>query len=216
MSNKTTQEATAPNFNEMPLGKLKEYASHLRVAITKDATKEEIIEAISKKQKGRTVASLATDSSRPKPGYSRIRIDETQMSDKQLPVYVNDNGLEYAIPRAVAVDVPSRIVDHLRRSVVKRRRQVEGEPGKPPVTTMIDVPQYPFQVLESTPGPMVKSKREIAAEKNIGPRLRYRELFGRWPRPRDITRAIESGLIQLQGKEELPDSEYKAAEKAKD
>lgn len=194
------------NYKDMTLGQLKEVAKHMRVAVSKDATAEEIIESLNKKQRGRVVAEIAQKESGLKPGYARIRLDERQDSNRQIPAYVYDNGLEMTIPRGVEVDVPKRIVDHLRNAKVKRRKQVDGPDGRP-VTTFLEVLQYPFQVLDINPGPEVKTKREQAAERLIGPRRRYRDMFGRWPRPRDMTRAIESGLLKLNTDEELPTSE---------
>ena len=194
------------NFKDMTLGQLKEVAKHMRVAVSKDASAEEIIEALNKKQRGRAVAEIAQKETGLKPGYARIRIDENQQSNKQMPVYIFDNGLEITIPRGVEVVVPNRIVELLRNSKVKRRKQIDGEDGRPK-TTFLEVLQYPFQVLDILHGPNVLTKREIAAERLIGPRRRYRDMFGRWPRPRDMTRAIESGILSLDKDEELPASE---------
>ena len=194
------------SYKDMSLGQLKEVAKHMRVAVNRDATAEEIIEALNKKQRGKVVPTIAQQGSSLRPGYARIRIDETQSSDKQMPVYIFDNGLEMTIPRGVEVEVPQRIVHHLRNAKVRRRKQIDGPDGRPK-TTILEVLQYPFQVLDINPGPDVKTKREIAAERMIGPRRRYREMFGRWPRPRDITRAIESGLLKLNMDEDLPKSE---------
>lgn len=194
------------NFKEMTVGQLKEVAKHMRVAVDKNATAEEIIAALSKKQRGRTVADIAQKGSSLQPGYARIKLDETQTSNRQIPVYVFDNGLEYTIPRGVEVDVPIRIMNHLRNAKVKRRRQIDGEDGRPK-TTFLDVLQYPFQVVDIAPGPEIKTKREEAAERLIGPRRRYRDMFGRWPRPRDMSRAIEAGILKLNAEEDLPQSE---------
>ena len=194
------------NFKDMTVGQLKEVAKHMRVAVDKGATAEEIIEAISKKQRGRAVPEIAQKGTGLQPGFARIRIAETQSSNKQMPVYLFDNGLEYTIPRGVEVDVPIRIMTHLRNSKVKRRKQVDGEDGRPK-TMFLEVQQYPFDVIDIAPGPETKSKREEAAERLIGPRRRYREMFGRWPRPRDMTRAIEAGILKLDKDEDLPQSE---------
>lgn len=194
------------SFNEMTLGQLKEVAKHMRVAVNKDATPEEIIEALNKRQRNKVVADIAEKGTALKPGYARILIAETLSSNRQVPVYVFDNGLDLTIPRGIEVDVPRRIVDLLRNAKVKRRKQVDGPDGRP-VTTFMMVPQYPFELIDVAPGPEVKTKRELAAEKLIGPRRRYREAFGRWPRPRDMTRAIEAGLLTLDKDEDLPKSE---------
>lgn len=198
--------STQINYKDMTLGQLKEVAKHMKVAVNRDATSDEIIEALNRKQRGKVMPTIAAKGSNLKPGYARIRIDETQNSNRQIPVYIFDNGLEMTIPRGVEVEVPLRVVNHLRNAKVKRRKQVDGEDGRPK-TMILEVLQYPFQVLDIEPGPELKTKREIAAERLIGPRRRYREMFGRWPRPRDITRAIESGLLKLNVDEDLPKSE---------
>lgn len=194
------------NFKDMSITQLKEVARHMRVAVDKNASAEEIIEAISKKQRNRQVAEISQKETSLRPGYSRIRIDESQNSNRQIPVYIFDNGLDMTIPRGVVVEVPTRVVEHLRNSKVKRRKQIDGPDGRP-VTTLLEVLQYPFQLLDTNPGPEFKTKREQAAERLIGPRRRYRDMFGRWPRPRDMTRAIESGLLKINVDEELPKSE---------
>lgn len=194
------------NFETMTIGQLREAAKHMRVAVERTATKTDIIEALNAKQRNRTLASPADKTSDIAPGYVRIRIDESQNSNKQIPVYLFDNGLEYTIPRGVEVDVPARIVRHLQNATVKRHNQIEGEDGKPK-TTIIQVLQYPFRVIDSNPGPEIKTKREASAERLMGPRRRYRDLFGRWPRNRDMTRAIESGLLKVGMDEDLPDAE---------
>lgn len=200
------------NFKDMSITQLREVAKHMRVAVDKNASAEEIIEAISKKQRNRQVADIAQKETSLRPGYSRIRIDETQNSNRQIPVYIFDNGLDMTIPRGVVVEVPNRVVTHLRSAKVKRRKQIDGPDGRP-VTTFLEVLQYPFQLLDSNPGPEFKTKREQAAERLIGPRRRYRDLFGRWPRPRDMTRAIESGLLKINPDEELPKSEVMLEDK---
>lgn len=194
------------DYSKMTLGQLKEVAKHMRVAVSKDASIEDIIESLNQKQRGKVVAQIADTDSGLKPGYARIVIDETQNSSRQTPVYMYDNGLEFTIPRGVPVDVPQRVVRHLQSSVVKRRRQIDGEDGRPK-TVMSMVMQYPMQVLDINPGPEYKTKREEAAERLIGPRRRYRDMFGRWPRPYDMTRAIESGILSLDKNEDLPMAE---------
>lgn len=201
----TVEQLATPDFTKMSLPKLKEYAAIQRLPVGKDSTKEELIQAIHQKLAGRVMPHLAKDTEL-KAGYSRIRVEEDPSpSAKQIPVYVNDNGLVMTIPRGVEVIVPNRIVDNLRNATAKRLRQVEQDSG-PPITKEVRVPSYPFQVLESRPGPQVLTKRELQAIKKFAPRLRYWQQFGRYPKPRELAYAIQQGYLALEKGEELDKS----------
>jgi len=201
-----SDQITVKKFEDMTVGQLREAAKHMNIPVPQGSDKKDLVELLNNRKSQRTVAEVSLKGTKPAPGYCRIRIDENPNSNKNIPVYVFDNGLEYTVPRGVEVDVPKRIVDNLRNAVVRRVKQEEGEDGRPK-TTYINVPQYPLQVLDSTPGPDLKSKREIAAERLMGPRRAYREIFGRWPRRHELNRAIESGLINLNAGETLHPSE---------
>jgi hypothetical protein len=195
-----------PNFKEMDIGKLRQYASHLRVAIPKTATKQDIIEAIDRKLQGRTVPELADAASTVKPGYAKIRVLSDPMPEaSNMPVFVMSNLYTCMIPRDVDVIVPHKVVRALNDSVVLVTKQTQD-----PVTggfkeTQVKSIQYPFQVIESTPGPEVRTAYEEGKLRTAGPKRRYRTMFGRWPTPRELTGAIERGFIQL-GEEEVLDS----------
>jgi hypothetical protein len=127
-----------------------------------------------------------------------------------LPVFVNANGYVCMIPRDVEVIVPQRVVRVLNDATVKRKKQalVSDNQGRETFKeTSVVVPSYPFQVLETTPGPEVYTNLELTNLKTAGPKKRYRELFGHWPRPRELTRAIEQKLIKLGDDETLSQSE---------
>lgn len=207
----------SPNFEDMPIGTLRQYASHLRVAVPKTATKADIIDAINGKLRNKTVAELALDGSTVKPGYAKILVLENPMpGSSNMPVYINANGYVCTIPRGVEVIVPNRVVRTLNDAVVKKKKQsiAAGADGRESFKeSEVMTPSYPFQVLEIVPGPEVLTTLEIAKQKTIGPRRRYRDLFGRWPRPRDLLRAIEQGLIKLQEDEVLGESEERASDK---
>lgn len=196
----------SPQFADMPIGKLREYAKHMRVALAKTDTKEEIIEALNRKLRDRTVTELATPESEVKPGYAKIRLMQDPMPDAQnYPVYVNANGYVCTIPRGIDVIVPMRVVRTLQDAQVKRKKQsVANINGREQFSeTEITSPSYPFQVIEMVPGPEVLTALEQTKLRTIGPRRRYRDIFGRWPRPKDLTRAIEQGLIKLENDELL-------------
>lgn len=193
-------------FEDMPIGKLREYAKHMRVALAKTDTKGEIIDALNRKLRDRSMPELATSESAVKPGYAKIRLMQDPMPDAQnFPVYLNANGYACTIPRGVDVIVPMRVVRTLQDAQVTRKKQsVSSINGREQFSeTEITSPSYPFQILEMVPGPDVLTSLEKSKLRTIGPRRRYRAMFGRWPRPKDLTRAIEQGLIQLEDDELL-------------
>lgn len=195
------------DFKEMDIGTLRQYAKHARLAIPKTATKLDIIKALEHKTNGRVLPEFAKETSKVKPGYDKIRLLEDPMPDAaNYPVYVNANGYVCMIPRGIDVIVPHRVTKVLNDALVARKKQSivsdkDGIERTRDITTI--VPSYPFQVLESNPGPNVLTKVEIGKLKTAGPKRRYRDKFGRWPRPKELTRAIEQGLIKLDDDEQL-------------
>lgn len=202
-----------PDFASMEIGQLRKYASHMRLAIAKTAKKEEIVQAIEKKLSGKVVPEFATDSSTLKPGYSRIRLLSDPMPGaSNYPVFLNANGYVCMIPRDVDVIVPNRVVRVLNDAKVARRKQslVSDNGGREVFReTQVIVPSYPFMVLETKDGPEVLTNLEIVKRRTSGPKRRYHQMFGRWPKPRELTRAIEQKLIKLHEDEELPESAQK-------
>lgn len=202
-----------PDFREMDIGKLRQYASHLRLPLAKTATKAEIIEAIDRKLNGRVAPEFATPESKVKPGYAKIRLLSDPMPGaSNLPVYLNANGYVCMIPRDIDVIVPQRVVRVLNDAVVKRKKQslISDAHGREIFTnTEVTVPSYPFQILEMNPGPEVLTVLEAGRQKTAGPKRRYKQLFGRWPKPRELTRAIEQKLISLGDDEILEPSTEK-------
>lgn len=202
-----SNEIARPNFAEMPIGKLREYASHMQLPLAKTATKDEIRQAIEKKLAGRTAPVMATKDGKVPPGHAKIIINEDPTpGSKNFPIYANINGYQCTIPRGKEVIVPMRVVRMLNDAKVKRRGQtfVQDEYGREiPRETTVVVPSYPFQVLEMVPGPEPLTPLEISKQKTMGPRRRYRDMFGHWPRGNELNRAIEKGLISLQDDEDL-------------
>lgn len=194
-----------PDFNSMTIGALREYASHLRLALEKTATKQDIIDAINKKIRNRAMPEIVTDQSTVRPGYAKIRIHEDPMPGaKNYPVYLNANGYECTVPRGVDVIVPMRVVRVLNDAVVFKKKQI-GDPNRPGQMKDVDTPMlsYPFQVLEMVPGPEVLTALEMTKKRTMGPRMKYHKLFGRWPRNADLVRAIEKGLVSISDDEEI-------------
>lgn len=208
-----------PNFDEMEIGKLRQYAAHLRVAVPKTASKTDIIELISRKLNDRVTAELADNTTELRPGYARIILLEDPMPGaSNFPVYLNANGYQCTIPRGKEVIVPKRVVEVLNNAKVARRKQTlitdqHGREKFAEATTI--VPSYPFNVLEIAPGDEPLTALEQAKMKTIGPRRAYCKMFGRWPRPGEVTRAIEQGLLTLSQDDALQDSEQAFADNQK-
>lgn len=215
-----SNEETTPNFKEMDIAKLRQYAAHLRVTVRKDSTKEDIIKAISNRQRDAQVATFADEVSKLPAGHARIIILEDPMPEAaNYPVFVQINGYQCTVPRGREVVVRKRIVEALTNAKTRKRKQVlvsdaNGIERFKEVESV--VLSYPFTVLEIDPRPEPLTAYELGKLKTIGPRRAYRDLFGRWPRPGEVTRAIEQGLIKLDEAEALQDSEETFAHKSKD
>lgn len=198
-----------PNFEEMSIGHLREYAAHMQIPLAKTAKKEDIKEAILRKLQGRTSAVIAQRGDKVPPGHAKLIINEDPAPGaKNFPVYFNINGYQCTIPRGKEVIVPMRIVRALQDAKVKRRVQsaVPDQWGREVFReTTVTVQSYPYQLLDMTPGEEPLTAHEQAKRRTNGPRQRYAQMFGRWPRPADLRRAIEKGLIKLDNEDVVPD-----------
>lgn len=189
------------DFDSMKISELREYAAHMRIPLAKTATKEEIKEAIKRKLAGRAAPVLAKQGDKVPPGHAKIIINEDpNPGSMQVPIYLNANGYVCTIPRGKEVIVPMRVVRVLQDAKVNRlvQKEVQDQYGRMVFqNTTVTVPSYPFQVLEVNPGPEPLTILEKQKLRSNGPRKRYAELFGRYPRPAELRRALEKGLIKL-------------------
>lgn len=189
------------DFDAMKISELREYAAHMRIPLAKTATKEEIKEAIKRKLAGRAAPVLAKQGDKVPPGHAKIIINEDpNPGSMQVPIYLNANGYVCTIPRGKEVIVPMRVVRVLQDAKVNRlvQKEVQDQYGRMVFqNTTVTVPSYPFQVLEVNPGPEPLTILEKQKMRSNGPRKRYAEMFGRYPRPAELRRAIEKGLIKL-------------------
>lgn len=189
------------DFDAMKISELREYAAHMRIPLAKTATKEEIKEAIKRKLAGRAAPVLAKQGDKVPPGHAKIIINEDpNPGSMQVPIYLNANGYVCTIPRGKEVIVPMRVVRVLQDAKVNRlvQKEVQDQYGRMVFqNTTVTVPSYPFQVLEVNPGPEPLTILEKQKLRSNGPRKRYAEMFGRYPRPAELRRAIEKGLIKL-------------------
>ncbi len=198
-----------PDFASMEIGQLRKYAAHMRLAIAKTSTKVDIIEAIERKLNGRVMPEFASEDTKVKPGYAKIIVLEDPMPDAaNLPVYVGANGYVATLPRGIPLIVPMRVVRLLNDAKVTRRKQslsLNADGRESFKETSVTSPSYPYQILDMTPGPELVTSLEAGKQRTAGPKRRYRQLFGRWPRPKELTRAIEQKLISL-GDDEILDA----------
>lgn len=198
-----------PNFDEMSIGHLREYAAHMQIPLAKTAKKDEIKEAIVRKLNGRSSAVIAERGAKVPPGHAKIIINEDATpGSKNFPVYFNINGYQCTVPRGKEVIVPMRVVRALNDAKSKRRIQaaIPDQFGREVFReTTVTVPSYPYQLVEVTPGDEPLTPHEQAKRRSNGPRIAYARMFGRWPRPADLRRAIEKGLITLNDQDTVPD-----------
>lgn len=195
------------DFDAMKISELREYAAHMRIPLAKTATKEEIKEAIKRKLAGRAAPVLAKQGDKVPPGHAKIIVNEDpNPGSMQVPIYLNANGYVCTIPRGKEVIVPMRVVRVLQDAKVNRlvQKEVQDQYGRMVFqNTTVTVPSYPFQVLEVNPGPEPLTILEKQKMRSNGPRKRYAEMFGRYPRPAELRRAIEKGLIKLHDDETI-------------
>lgn len=205
-----------PDFDNMEIGKLRQYAKFMQITVPKTATKEVIVEMIKNKRTGKVTPVLADKTDRVPPGHAKIILSEDPTpGHKNFPVYLNANGYECTIPRGVAVIVPMRVVRVLNDAKVVKTKQIENSITGNIEDHKVTVLSYPFQVLDMTPGPEPLSALEISKKKAQAPRRRFKETFGYWPKPGQLTRAIEKGVLNLKEGEELtPEEEAMASRMA--
>ena len=201
-------DIATPKFDEMNIATLREYAAHMQIPLAKTAKKEEIVEAIKRKLAGKSAAFVATKGDRVPPGHAKIIINEdTNPTGQNIPVLVYANGYKCTIPRGKEVIVPMRVVRTLQDSKTKRpvQKSVRDAHGRETfVSTTVVTPSYPFQIIEMTPGEEPLTNTEKAKRLTEGPRQRYKKQVGRYPRPADLRRALEKGLIKLHDDEIIP------------
>lgn len=127
-------------------------AQHYQIAVMKDMTKQQLIDAIKNKQNNSVQKYARVGSGDIPPGYARIRIERQNEamdgSSGSRPVLAGINGYQILIPRNVAVDVPIKFYNHLMsltRSVLEVN---EREPlDSPERQTWQEVSRFPVTLL---------------------------------------------------------------------
>ena len=70
------------------------------------------------------------------------------------------------------------------------------------------VHSYPFQLISMTPGPDPRPGVEKTKSSAYGPRVAFRDRFGRWPKRAELLEAIKEGLIKINAGEMISDKEF--------
>jgi len=183
-------------LDDLPISKLRQYAKLQRVAIANTDSKEMIIEKIRAATKKFDVPKIKEAGERPEPGWARIMLHrDNNPKASNLPVVMDINGYKIGIPRGVEVDVPIKVVDHLRNLVEER---AVPHPEDPNMFVMQKFHSFPFNVMDVNPGP---DPRESEFQKQKArlhaPKAEFKRLFGYWPTKEMLMEAIKEGFIKL-------------------
>lgn len=199
----------AMNLDQLSIQSLRKYAALYRITLPKDATKAGIIEIIKAKRNSQDMAVVVEDTSgRPKPGWTRMHLHRDPMPGAQNnPVFVGANGYNVTIPRGVDVDVPDKVISVLNDAVEYRLVENLNEPiNSPNRWEYKPVLSYPFSVLDRNPGPDPRPGFEKGKAATMGPRIKFKELFGRWPSHAELLEAQKEGLLKINMKEMISKS----------
>lgn len=193
------------DFDSMDIGKLRQIASMMSLAVPKTATKADLIEML--KQKRSTMATVVPSSAvdELQPGFARLTIHEdTRQGSKNLPVYINANGYEVLVHRGKEVVVQDRVLSVLKDAVANTYKQIDDDTSPGGVKTVrVKVLSYPYTLHEHKPGPKILTNLEKQKARAHAPRKRYKDIFGYYPRAGQLSRAIEKGVIDMNPGEEI-------------
>lgn len=194
MSNDQTND-----LDGLTIGELRKKAGIYRVPLSRDMTKDDIINAIRVKMAEGKYA-LEAQGDAPKPGFARIEVHlDGNPTASNRPVYVCVNGYSVLIPRGVKVDVPIKIVEALNNARSKRLRENPTVPTSNPARFYFEeVANYPFNILGMTPGPDPRGDLEKTKAAMFAPRKKFHEKFGFWPKDEDLKDALRDGRLTLE------------------
>ena len=180
-------------LEDMDIGQLRKFASILHLNFPRDAKKADLIKLINDKKRGGDVAIISSVGDRPAPGWARIELHRSGVPGaSNRPVFVGVNGYNITIPLGVEVDVPIKVVDAL--AVAKTTKLTTDDEGR---NTTEHALSYPYSVKDINPGPDPRPINEMGRKTSYGPRVAFRDLFGRWPRKDELREAQKQGFIKL-------------------
>lgn len=181
---------------DMTIQELRKFAALARIPVANTMTKQDIIKAIADKKKttNKDIATLAEhNGAHPMPGYSRIELHpNTREGESNRPVFFGCNGYNITIPRGIPVDVPTKVLSVIRDTTSTKKVETEEGSGKwKDITTMT----YPFNHIETTPGPDPRPGYEVGKMATHGPRADFHEKFGYWPTKEGLREAQKHGFV---------------------
>lgn len=185
------------SLESMTIAKLREVARLSHIAYPRDATKEDLINLVRRKNQGRQIILPTDTSKKPQPGRYRVIIQKDPFLGKKsgsAPVSLFCNGYRCDIPRGIAVDIPEKALRVLENTLSV---QVVDDPDNSGRNKIEQRPTYNYQVLDFTPGPDPAPGFEKLKEATYRPRERFWQLFGYWPSKSALRDAVKAGLIPM-------------------
>lgn len=181
---------------------LRKAAKLLGINANRDWTKEDFVAAIQAKQEENIQQLVFDSSTAPKPGFARILIHrDPSPGHKNTPIHAGVNGWIFQIPRGHEVDIPIPLVEVLKNARSIQVRQREAPNAQNPGGTYTDEEQtnYPFQVLQITPGEFknVNDGRAAAYER----RYAFYKKFDRWPTHGELAEAMRQKIAREMGED---------------
>lgn len=183
---------------DMTMPELRRTAKAMGINASRDWDQTDFVMAIEARQKGGAFVNVVHDKNQPpKPGYSRIKLQNTQAGEN-LPVPVSVNGVKgyYRIPRDTEVDIPHEIVEALSNSTYPVwKTETNYETGATKKVCSRE-PAYPFQLIAATPGVATRPNGQPVIRGSSNPdrhrlREKYREINGRWPKRHELAEFIK-------------------------
>ena len=193
------QNEVTNDLDSLPISELRKKAGIYRIGLTRDMTKEDIINALrAKMAEGKFAMEAVGDA--PKPGFARITVHlDTNPTASNRPVYVCVNGYAVLIPRGLQVDVPIKIVEALNNAKSKRLRENPTVPPSNPARFYFEeVANYPFNIHSMTPGPDPRGEIEKTKAAVFAPRKKFHEKFGYWPKEDELKEALRDGRLVVE------------------
>jgi len=163
------------SLSKLGIAELRGKASkNFGIKLTRDWTKDDIIEAVMQHISKNNVADIAEGDL--KPGYARIKLMPVQGGRTNFPVYTNSNGYECFIPINVEVDVPIKVLETLGHAEEMRKEKNEFDEYVDKMSL-----SYPYQVLATRDGPDPRPGLEVRREQKLAPYRAFFEKYGYWP-----------------------------------
>lgn len=188
---KAELEGLRTRFENQSIADLRTQASKVYgLRITRDMSKDDLIQAILGHVAKTNIAHAADGEL--KPGWARIKLNNTGDYRSEQPVYVNANGFECHIPFGIEVDVPIRCLESLKNAIEFR---VYINDFQEKAHKFSD--SYPFNIIGQVDGPDPRPGLEVRREAKIRPKLRFREKFDFYPTDKQLREFVTNGMFKL-------------------